>query len=90
MMKNQYVRVVFYLHTLIKRVILIFYYIVKKFNKWQIGDIGGKTDIGDKCLFDTLRRECKEETNGKLFGNNVKRFNSNFNNLLQNSIKFLC
>ena len=64
-------------------------YSEKKFNKWQIGDIGGKTDICDKCLFDTLRRECKEETNGKLFGNNVKRFYSNFHNLLQNSeLKF--
>lgn len=60
-------------------------YSEKKFDKWQIGDIGGKTDIGDKCIFDTLRRECKEETNGKLFGNDVKRFKSNFHNFLQNS-----
>ena len=60
-------------------------YSEKKFGKWQIGDIGGKTDIGDKCIYGTLRRECKEETNGKLFGYDVKRFNSNFHNLLQHS-----
>lgn len=34
-------------------------------------DMGGKTDVGDKTVIDTLFREVAEETNCNLFGNHT-------------------
>ena len=40
-------------------------YLLRK-GKREWGDIGGKTDVGDRDIMSTIIREVVEETNGKL------------------------
>ncbi len=56
-----------------------------RWTKKGAGDIGGKTDEGDRDIIDTIVRETTEETNGKLFSPHVSS-NSSFilDNILRN------
>lgn len=47
--------------------------ILYRYSNGYVGDIGGKIDIEDYTIVDTLMREVSEETNSKLFSNKHKK-----------------